>query len=539
MLATGAGLEPQIDLECGGGARWRNCSVSRSRRVESAMATRAVRCCRQTIRASDCSQDIGRLSLDSLWREAVRNGIGLGRSWSLCTNGHQLRLIDTQRTYSRAYVQFDLEHAIESTATFQVFWGVLRSPSVPTAQDQALVRLRSFRRPHAMARRSTDRCRFGVIEAVQHLLTGLSRCGKRDARRSVRRIADGRVSRAVPDVRRSARPGSELASALPKELHHRVTAEIASNGPAASAVCGKRFRRSRGSHTAAVTRERSSCRRSMAGCSRLRALRSPNRARSTMRSRGRRCSGCRRPRCAMRAPRTKRRRHASTIATSASSSSEPCTKASSTMFPSVTSNATGGILLRRGGDRRKSTGSFYTPQSLTDYVVRRTLHPLVADAASDRILELRVVDPAMGSAAFLVSACRYLARAYERALIREERMPRGGPRRERSRRLQATDRAALSLRRRSESHCGSARATVSVARDAVGEQTAHISRSSSRVRRQSSRRLAGRRCAPASGLRRRPTRSLAAQTDAVVRGRRARAIAGARGRRAEMDGGNE
>ena len=35
------------------------------------------------------------------------------------------------------------------------------------------------------------------------------------------------------------------------------------------------------------------------------------------------------------------------------------------------------------------------------------------------ILALRVVDPAMGSGAFLVSACRYLAQAYEQALIEE------------------------------------------------------------------------------------------------------------------------
>ena len=52
-------------------------------------------------------------------------------------------------------------------------------------------------------------------------------------------------------------------------------------------------------------------------------------------------------------------------------------------------------------------------------MVRRTLHPLVDGASADRILQLRVVDPAMGSAAFLVSACRYLARAYERALVRD------------------------------------------------------------------------------------------------------------------------
>src|SRR6202043_2326057 len=33
------------------------------------------------------------------------------------------------------------------------------------------------------------------------------------------------------------------------------------------------------------------------------------------------------------------------------------------------------------------------------------------------ILRLRIVDPAMGSGAFLVSACRFLAAAYEAALI--------------------------------------------------------------------------------------------------------------------------
>ena len=40
------------------------------------------------------------------------------------------------------------------------------------------------------------------------------------------------------------------------------------------------------------------------------------------------------------------------------------------------------------------------------------------DASPERILQLRVVDPAMGSGAFLVAACRYLAAAYEAALVR-------------------------------------------------------------------------------------------------------------------------
>ena len=71
--------------------------------------------------------------------------------------------------------------------------------------------------------------------------------------------------------------------------------------------------------------------------------------------------------------------------------------------------------------RRKETGTFYTPQPLAEYLVRRTLSPLTRGATTDDILRLRVVDPAMGSGAFLVAACRYLSHAYESALINEGR----------------------------------------------------------------------------------------------------------------------
>jgi hypothetical protein len=76
-----------------------------------------------------------------------------------------------------------------------------------------------------------------------------------------------------------------------------------------------------------------------------------------------------------------------------------------------------GVTLESGSGTRKATGTFYTPQPIADYLVRRTLGPLVAEATPERILGLRIVDPAMGSGAFLVAACRYLASAYETALI--------------------------------------------------------------------------------------------------------------------------
>jgi hypothetical protein len=77
------------------------------------------------------------------------------------------------------------------------------------------------------------------------------------------------------------------------------------------------------------------------------------------------------------------------------------------------------VTLEPGSGVRKATGTFYTPQPIADYLVRRTLSPLTHHARADDILQLRIVDPAMGSGAFLVAACRFLAREYERALIRE------------------------------------------------------------------------------------------------------------------------
>ncbi|OFW46391.1 MAG: hypothetical protein A3J29_18000 [Acidobacteria bacterium RIFCSPLOWO2_12_FULL_67_14b] len=77
------------------------------------------------------------------------------------------------------------------------------------------------------------------------------------------------------------------------------------------------------------------------------------------------------------------------------------------------------IVLTKTSTERKSTGSFYTPRALTEFLVRRTLHPLVDGRTADEILSLRVVDPAMGSGAFLVAACLYLADQCEHASVRD------------------------------------------------------------------------------------------------------------------------
>ena len=64
-------------------------------------------------------------------------------------------------------------------------------------------------------------------------------------------------------------------------------------------------------------------------------------------------------------------------------------------------------------DERRRTGSHYTPRELTEPIVRHALEPaferLGPDASPEQILDLKVCDPAMGSGAFLVEACRAIA----------------------------------------------------------------------------------------------------------------------------------
>lgn len=61
---------------------------------------------------------------------------------------------------------------------------------------------------------------------------------------------------------------------------------------------------------------------------------------------------------------------------------------------------------------RRHSGSNYTPRALTEPIVRHTLEPAVEklgpNPTPEQILALKVCDPAMGSGAFLVEACRQL-----------------------------------------------------------------------------------------------------------------------------------
>ncbi len=74
-----------------------------------------------------------------------------------------------------------------------------------------------------------------------------------------------------------------------------------------------------------------------------------------------------------------------------------------------------GAMILQPSDERRSSGSHYTPRELTAPIVEETLRPVLdrlANGAVPRpsdLLALKVCDPAMGSGAFLVEACRQLA----------------------------------------------------------------------------------------------------------------------------------
>ncbi|UPM45114.1 Eco57I restriction-modification methylase domain-containing protein [Halocatena salina] len=88
----------------------------------------------------------------------------------------------------------------------------------------------------------------------------------------------------------------------------------------------------------------------------------------------------------------------------------------------------GEVYLTTDSGERKATGTYYTPEYVVKYIVENTLGSLLSDIREDvvaqsthndrdfavefaeRVFDLNVVDPAMGSGHFLMSAVDYLAR---------------------------------------------------------------------------------------------------------------------------------
>ena len=78
----------------------------------------------------------------------------------------------------------------------------------------------------------------------------------------------------------------------------------------------------------------------------------------------------------------------------------------------------GTFIYRMSGRDREKSASYYTPEVLTQTQVKYALKELLQDKTADEILKLKVLEPAMGSAAFLNEAINQLAVAY---ILRKEK----------------------------------------------------------------------------------------------------------------------
>jgi N-6 DNA Methylase/Eco57I restriction-modification methylase len=355
------------------------------------------------------------------WRDAVRAGIGHGVRWCFCLTGPALRVVDARRTYSRQFLDMDLESAIDSARTFAVLWGLLRAGALrPEAGGLPLIeRAIEISESHRAAVRSS--LQVGVNDALVHLVRAFTNAAGRGHRQQqalldealivIYRIlfllfaeARGLVPRWHPIYRdgytiEALRHPVELLP-RPRGLWETLQSisRLAHRGCRLGVLRvtpfnGRLFSPTESPLADSVVLDDGAVRQAL-----LALTTRPGRAGRERIAYGElgveQLGGV-------------YERVLDLEATSAGDSSH-----------AQTALRGRSPLVRTG--RRKATGSFYTPRPLTEFLVRRTLAPLVHDRSSQAISALRVLDPAMGSGAFLVAACRYLANAYETAVVREQ-----------------------------------------------------------------------------------------------------------------------
>jgi hypothetical protein len=336
-----------------------------------------------------------------------------GTSWALVCNGASLSLVDASRSWSRRSLEIDLAAALQDERSARLLWALARADAlVERDGQQSLIE----DVVHASDRHATAVCTSlgsGVMEALAHLVAALgdtrSRRG-RDAPNAVLEQAITVVYRVLFLLFAEAR------SLVP--TWHRVYREAYTIETLCRRISARADSRGAWSTLQAIARlAHAGC---AAGDLRVTAfngrLFAPERSPLAERARvpdeiagrvllslaTRSDEGARRP-----------------IAY-ADLGVEQLGSVYERVLEYEPVETRDRLSLRRSTVDRKRTGTFYTPRSLTDFIVRRTLAPLVRERSVDQILSLRIVDPSMGSGAFLVSACRYLADACERAHLLEQ-----------------------------------------------------------------------------------------------------------------------
>jgi len=351
-------------------------------------------------------------SLDSAWRDAVRDGIRADAAWCFCSNGAVLRIVDAQRTWSRRYLEFDLELVAQDEALRSILWSLARADAMaarPPLLDRAV---------ELSARHGVAVCRAlggGVLDALTTLFRAL-------ARRS-RRAPDALFEQSLTVIYRVLFLLFAEARGLVPIWHPVYRERYTIDAIVSALVTG---RRCRGVWEAILAISRLA----HAGC-RAGEL-------TVTAFNGRLFS----PRASTAFDQTRISdevmseavvRLATTTAPGGERTrirySDLDVEQLGAVYERVLEyepiDAGEGPRLTHTRDARRSSGTFYTPRLVTAFLVRQTLEPLVRGRTAGEILRLRILDPAMGSGAFLVAACRYLADAAEASLVREGRWHQG------------------------------------------------------------------------------------------------------------------
>jgi hypothetical protein len=360
-------------------------------------------------------------SLDSVWRTAVLDGIRSDSRWCLCCNGIFLRIVDARHTWNRHHLEFDLARLASDTTAAGVLWSVARADAMsgtPAVLDVAVAR---------SIRHGLSVCKMlgkGVLLALSVLFEALSRR---------RLLPSGALFEQALTVlyRVLFLLFAEARGLVP--VWHPVYRERYTIDAIVSALLGGRGYRGIWQAVLAISRL------AHAGCAAGELKVTPFNGRLFAPSHSTAFDRTRIADDVM----EKAVMAVGTITPPGGGRSrihygDLDVEQLGAVYEQVLEYAPGGDgpeVLTRMREQRRSTGTFYTPRAVTAHLVRRTLEPLVRDRSAEDILRLRILDPAMGSGAFLVGACRYLSTVLEERLILEGRWHAGD--------VTASDRATL------------------------------------------------------------------------------------------------
>jgi methylase of polypeptide subunit release factors len=356
--------------------------------------------------------------LAGAWRESVRSAIDADVRWTLATNGVSLRLVDGRRTWSREYLEIGLADPDVDGVIAAILWTcfsgeALRSDNVflPGVIEQS-------EQHSAGVREALGR---GVLDSLASLLEGFADTALAQRRRAPSTRA---IREAVP---------FDQALTLVYRILFLLFAEARGLVPTWHPVYRERYsigtmvatllqgKGARGLWPALQAISRLTHAGCVAGDLQVNAFNGSLFAPSASATLDRRSFS--------NAAMTRVLTALGTVATRAGSRPlvyrdldvEQLGSVYERVLDYEPTSGPAPAPLTRTGDLRKSSGSFYTPRPVTAHLVAATLAPLVEGRSADEILQLRILDPAMGSGAFLVSACRYLAARLEKALIRDGR----------------------------------------------------------------------------------------------------------------------